>query len=62
MKSNVATVQEEVKGIDNPKDKKEVLDPTKDHKVSKDVMADLEQILDSKYKTEADIRKKFSGK
>ncbi len=62
MKSNVAAVQEALKGIDYPKEKDEVIDYAKDHKASKDVMADLEQISDRKYNTAAELSKEFSGK
>ena len=62
MKSNVAAVQEALKGIDYPKEKNEVIDYAKDHKASKDVMADLEQISDRKYNTAAELSKEFSGK
>jgi len=62
VKSNVAAVQEALKGIDYPKEKNEVIDYAKDHKASKDVMADLEQISDRKYNTAAELSKEFSGK
>jgi len=62
LKSNVAAVQEALKGIDYPKEKDEVIDYAKDHKASKDVMADLEQISDRKYNTAAELSKEFSGK
>ncbi|MCQ6963238.1 DUF2795 domain-containing protein [Methanolobus chelungpuianus] len=62
MKSNVAAVQEALKGIDYPKEKKEVIEYAKDHKASKDVMSDLENISDRKYQTAADLSKEFSGK
>ena len=62
MKSNVAAVQEALKGIDYPKEKKEVIEYAKDHKASKDVMSDLENISDRKYETAADLSKEFSGK
>jgi hypothetical protein len=62
MKSNVIAVQEALKGIDYPKEKKEVIEYAKDHKASKDVMADLEKISDRKYETAAELSKEFSGK
>lgn len=62
MKSNVTAVQEALKGIDYPKEKKEVIEYAKDHKASKDVMSDLENISDRKYETAADLSKEFSGK
>lgn len=62
MKSNVAAVQEALKGIDYPKEKKEVIEFAKDHKASKNVMSDLENISDRKYNTAADLSKEFSGK
>lgn len=62
MKSNVAAVQEALKGIDYPKKKNEVIDYAKDHKASKDVMSDLQNISDRKYNTAADLSKEFSGK
>lgn len=62
MKSNVAAVQEALKGIDYPKEKKEVIEYAKDHKASKDVMSDLENISDREYQTAADLSKEFSGK
>ena len=62
MKSNVAAVQQALKGIDYPKEKKEVIEFAKDHKASKNVMADLENISDRKYNTAADLSKEFSGK
>lgn len=62
MKSNVAAVQEALKGIDYPKEKEEVIEYAKDHKASKDVMSDLENISDRKYQTAADLSKEFSGK
>lgn len=62
MKSNVAAVQQALKGIDYPKKKKEVIEYAKDHKASKDVMSDLQNISDRKYETAADLSKEFSGK
>jgi len=62
VKSNVAAVQEALKGIDYPKEKKEVIEFAKDHKASKNVMSDLENISDRKYNTAADLSKEFSGK
>jgi hypothetical protein len=62
VKSNVAAVQEALKGIDYPKKKNEVIDYAKDHKASKDVMSDLQNISDRKYNTAADLSKEFSGK
>ncbi len=62
MKSNVAAVQEALKGIEYPKKKNEVIDYAKDHKASKNVMSDLQNISDRKYNTAADLSKEFSGK
>jgi hypothetical protein len=62
VKSNVAAVQAALKGIDYPKEKKEVVEYAKEHKAPKDVMSDLQNISDRKYNTAADLSKEFSGK
>lgn len=62
MRTNAASVQQALGGIDYPKNKQEVIDYAKQHGASEEVVADLQEISDRKYETAADLSKEFSGK